>query len=239
MNIFKLKEWLLDLVFPKECLACGCPDVYLCGSCLKKIELNLKSYCALCKADTDNFKICPSCREKTALQAVFVVANYNNKILQAVLHNLKYNYVQELSQPLIFLMQKFFQRNNLLEFYGFNKTNTLLVPVPLHKKRYLSRGFNQSVLLADGFSPFFNIPRSDLLKRQVNTVSQVTLKRHERQENMKDAFVYVGSDMDKNKKIIIIDDVVTTGSTLIECASALRRQGFKDIYGLVIAQRDD
>lgn len=239
MNILKFKEWLLDLVFPKECLACGCPDIYLCRSCLKKIELNHKSYCALCKAGTDNFKTCPSCRQKTALQAVFVVANYNNEILQAVLHSLKYNYVQELSRPLTALIKEFFEQNKLLEFYGLNSSNALLLPVPLHKKRYLSRGFNQSVLLAEGLSRLFDIPRADLLKRQVNTVSQVTLKRQERQENMKDAFVYTGGNIAKDKKIIIIDDVVTTGSTLSECAQALSSQGFVDIYGLVMAQRDD
>jgi ComF family protein len=239
----KLKNFILDLIFPRQCLGCDREDVNLCLDCYNKIQLNSRPYCILCKKNSDLFTICRDCREKTALEAVFVVANYNNDLLQKLIHSLKYKFVEDLHLELANLIIKFFNVNEIINKFGFTSENTILVPVPLHKKRLLLRGFNQSELIAKSVGQFFNWPVINLLSRQKNTISQISLSREERRQNVKDVFC-LNKDIELNsislnRKIILIDDVVTTGSTLIECAQVLKSLGFKKIYGAVVAQNDD
>ncbi len=239
MDIFKLKDWLIDLIFPKECLGCGLEKTYLCHNCFNNLELNKQFYCVLCKKQSHHSQICPNCKKKTALKAVFVVANYDNRILQNLLHNLKYNFVEEIGDYLGNLIIKYLEVNRIFKFFQINSANTIICPVPLHKKRYLARGFNQSELLAKKLNIYYKILQKDLLIRKINTISQVNLNRQERQSNLKNAFIFNNQESAKNKKILLIDDVLTTGSTLIEAAQVLEQKGFNEIYGLVIAQRDD
>jgi len=236
-KVMSVKDFLLDLIFPKECLSCKQSGTYLCQSCFKKIEFNIKKYCPLCKKDLENINICKNCQEKTYLDNIWVSANYNNQILQDLIHCYKYQFIEELSSILSGIMIKYILDNNIFINENITQENTIIIDIPLHKKRYLKRGFNQSDLLARDISNHFSIDKFNLLKRKKNTVSQINLKRSERQENIKDAFVINSNNISSNKKIIIIDDVITTGSTLNECAKVLAGQGFAEIYGLVIAQR--
>jgi len=240
MKLKEVKEFVLDLIFPKECLGCGKENTYLCRQCFEKIELNKKFYCALCKRESALGKICELCQKESALSAIWVAADYNNDILQALIHNLKYKYLEDLSQVLTDLIIRYLEEHKIFQHFDIDNKNTLIAPVPLHKKRLLLRGFNQSDLLAEKISSFYKIRKLKFLNRKRNTPSQIDLKRKERQQNVKEAFVFKADEvLDKNKKIILIDDVVTTGSTLNECAKVLSENGFKEIYGLVIAQRED
>jgi len=233
-----LKDFILDLIFPLECIGCGGEGRYLCASCQAKIELTPQFYCALCKQSSELGRICPVCQKDTALRAIWVATDYNNKILQDLIHNLKYNYLEEISADLALLIAKYLEVSKIFEQFQINKDNTILIPVPLHKKRFLGRGFNQSELLANQLSNLLGFKQAKILQRNKNTQTQINLKRIERQENVKDAFTLKGN-FDPNKKIILIDDVVTTGSTLKECAKVLQQAGYKEIYGLVVAQRED
>jgi len=236
----KIKNFILDLIFPKQCYGCNQEESYLCEECFKKIELNKKFYCIICKRQTQFSELCEQCRQSYALNAVWVTSDYNNKILQDLIHGFKYSNLQEISEILVDLMISYLKENKILEVFGANSSNSIFLPVPLHKKRYLNRGFNQSELLAGHLSNFLQIPTEKFLVRRKNTPSQIDLKKIERQNNVKDAFTLINSnELDKKKKVILIDDVVTTGSTLNECAKVLKTAGFNEIYGLVIAQRED
>ncbi|OGY42129.1 MAG: hypothetical protein A2Y67_01945 [Candidatus Buchananbacteria bacterium RBG_13_39_9] len=233
-------DFILNLIFPKECLGCQKEGCYLCQNCLAKIELNDKFYCALCKKPSPLMLICSDCRKSSELKAIWVAADYNNALLQDLIHLLKYNYVEEISGILGDLAIKYLQTNQILGQFNLNSANTIIVPVPLHKKRWQKRGFNQSELLADLLSSRLGLAKENLIGRIKNTQTQINLKRNERQENVKSAFSLKNIALfDKNKKIILIDDVVTTGSTLNECAKVLEQAGFMEIYGLVVAQRED
>ncbi|HDQ22494.1 MAG TPA: ComF family protein [Candidatus Uhrbacteria bacterium] len=239
-NLSSVKDFLLNLIFPKECLGCGQEGRYLCQLCQSKILLNQKNYCAFCHKESSLSKICQLCQKESPLLNIWVAADYNNEILQSLIHNLKYKYIEESSQSLAGLIISYLEKNKIFSLLAINRSNAVMVPVPLHKKRYLERGFNQSFLLAKEISDFYKIEIGQLLRRRVNTISQVNLKRNERQANIQNAFVFQEDKLiDKNKKIILIDDVITTGSTLNECAKVLAKSGFKEIYGLAIAQRDD
>ena len=239
-KIKAFRNFLLDLIFPKECLSCGKEGLYLCSECLKKIELNKKFYCTFCKKESDLSKVCPSCQGQTVLKAVWLASDYNNELLQRLIHNLKYNYIEELAEILSRLIINYLEENKIFQNLNFKNEEIIFAPVPLHKKRLLQRGFNQSYLLAEKLSNYYKIPIINLLSRSKNTESQVNLKRSDRQENIRNAFIFNNEfESLKNKKIILVDDVVTTGSTLRECADILSNNGFFEIYGLVIAQRED
>lgn len=241
MSIFEnIKDFFIDLIFPRQCLGCGQEGSYLCDDCKKKIGINSKFYCVICKTPTHWSVICPSCQSGFNLKAVWVAADYNNKILQELIHCLKYKYLEEIADDLSDLVKRYIVENKILANFNLNSDNAIIVPVPLHKKRYLIRGFNQSELLAKNISEYFKIRGSNLLARKINTPSQINLKKTERQNNVKNAFIALNNvNLSNNKKVILIDDVVTTGSTLNECALTLKNAGFEEIYGLVIAQRED
>lgn len=233
-----VKIFILDLIFPGECLGCGREGSYLCGDCLEKIDLNHSDNCALCHKPSSGGKICAQCQPETKLKAIWVAADYNQKVLQDLIHNLKYNYLEAIGADLSRLLVKYLKVKNILEQYQIRSDNAVLIPVPLHKKRFLNRGFNQSDLLAAKLSADLGIGKVNFLTRIKNTQTQINLNRSQRQQNIKDAFSLKG-DFNPNKKAILIDDVVTTGSTLKECAKVLADSGFTEIYGLVIAQREE
>jgi len=111
-----------------------------------------------------------------------------------------------------------------------------LIPVPLHKSRYRERGFNQSDILAEGISKVTGLSvLKNVLKRKKNTKDQTNLSREQRDENVRGAFVVTEPEMINGKKIILVDDVITTGSTLSECARMLKQSGVKKILGMTIA----
>jgi competence protein ComFC len=238
LKLNKVKDFILDLIFPRECLGCGGEGRYLCGDCLGKIDFVKIDYCPLCKKPSTLNKICPACQGETAIKAVWVAGDYNQKILQDLIHNLKYNYLEDISSDLARILFRFLRLKNIFINFGINAENTILVPVPLHRKRFLSRGFNQSELLAEKLGKLLDVNNLGILKRVKNTQTQINLTRKERQENVKDAFAVLEKNSN-NKKIILIDDVLTTGSTFKECAKVLTSAGFGEIYGLVIAQRED
>ena len=104
-----------------------------------------------------------------------------------------------------------------------------MIPVPLHSARLKERGYNQSLILAEHIGRKYNIPvKADLLKRIRNTLMQSLTSRHERRENVRDAFR--ASKRCAGMNIILVDDVITTGSTAEECAKALKAAGADKVY---------
>ena len=114
--------------------------------------------------------------------------------------------------------------------------NTVIVPVPLHRNRLNLRGFNQSELLARYLSKRLDLPGCDALVRRLNTMNQVGLQREKRLSNLDGAFDCSDKEYILGKNIILVDDVVTTGATLNECAKVLKQFGAKKIVGVVLAR---
>ncbi|GCE27931.1 hypothetical protein KDA_34150 [Dictyobacter alpinus] len=116
----------------------------------------------------------------------------------------------------------------------------LIIPVPLHKTRLEQRGYNQAELLAQTCADTLQIPlQTDLLYREKTTSTQVNLTAPKRRENLQDAFYYMPGSTTKTvfkRKILIIDDVSTTGATLEACAAPLFAAGAQSVWGLVLAR---
>jgi ComF family protein len=121
------------------------------------------------------------------------------------------------------------------ETAGFGDCH-LVIPVPLHRARHRERGFNQSDVLAQGISQATGVAfGKGILKRKKNTKDQTHLNAQQRAENVKDAFVIKRPDLTNGKRAILVDDVMTTGATLNECAETLRAAGVKEVLAVTLA----
>lgn len=146
--------------------------------------------------------------------------SYRNLLLKKAIHAFKYKFVKDLAKPLSKLLLK-----------KINFDYDFIIPVPLHQKRLRWRGFNQSELLAKEINQ--NKVLNALVKIK-NTKPQMQLSEKQRKQNIKNTFKCV-FDL-KNTKILLIDDIETTGSTLTECKKVLLKAGAKEVYCLTLAK---
>lgn len=174
--------------------------------------------CPVCGGDLNGiFDICPDClaEPKRKWEHAFAVFRYTEGAAEAV-RRFKYGGDVALARPLGRL---------LAGVIDTPEVYSEIVPVPLHWIRYLQRGYNQSVLLGEELSRWSKIPLARRLKRVRNTKHQAFLEKEDRKKNIKGAFVVRKPEQINGKRVLLIDDVMTTGSTLAECADILTRAG--------------
>ena len=219
--MFDYKKFFLDLFFPIQCLGCNKEGAWLCQDCLAKIKINLK--------DRPHR---PS--QAPALSGVWVAADYKQSLVANALHSFKYNFISNLGQDLSDLLISFLaSKISQKKVSGFD----LVIAVPLARKRRLWRGFNQAEILAQRVSEKFGWPLgSNLISRKYHTHPQVGLKAAARLSNVRGIFVVNNCQLLKNKKVLLVDDVMTTGATMQECARALKESGAREVWGLVVAK---
>lgn len=174
-------------------------------------------------------QICLRCKPNSFLDGVVVATQYEDKIIDKAIHFFKYKGIYSLAQPLSFLLVR------VLKQVNFWEQDWIIIPVPLHRRRERHRGFNQARLLADYLANSLDLKVvADLLIRKKFTYPQMKLDRADRQKNIKNAFgvnfPIIG------KKVILVDDVMTSGSTLEECAKILKQNGAKEVWGAVVAR---
>ena len=226
----KLLQIILDFIFPIECLHCGVEDEFLCDHCFNKIELRNLKQCPLCNKEQVNDSLCANCKSNSFLDEVVICADYENEILQQTIHYYKYKYVKNLQTALGQIMTNKFSK------VKFPK-NLIIIPTPLHKCRQLERGFNQAELLANIISKHFKLPViNNILWRKKNIQHQADLNKKQRLKNIQNCFAIKNADLIKNKEILLIDDVITTGATLNEQAKLLKQNNARKVWALVIAK---
>ncbi len=215
-----LKQALLNLFFPIHCLSCKQEGAWLCRDCLATVTLREIQVCPVCRQVKQELgQTCQSCRNKTALQGIFVVSEAGQKNLRKLVHHFKYNSFSEIST----VIGSLFLRNFTNSF--LSTQDIILIPVPLHPRRERWRGFNQATLLAYFLGSYTNLKViTNLLLRTRFTKPQMKLKRQDRLDNLKDAFELHGT-IEKHKTYLLIDDILTTGSTLEACAKVLKQAG--------------
>ncbi|MCX6810521.1 MAG: ComF family protein [Candidatus Berkelbacteria bacterium] len=228
--IKSISEFCLDLIFPKKCVNCGEFGSFCCQKCLAKIKPIQTQVCPKCGKISDLGKWCAGCKRDSNLTGIIVGATYRVGPTKEMIHYLKYNSVKELSQPLADLLI-----DQLIEAEISDKTIT--TSVPLHKKKYLERGYNQSEIMAKIVAAKLGLNYQNLLiRKRYDKKSQVELKGDARRKNLVDAFALCPMIDISGQTIFIVDDVSTTGTTLEECAKVLRDGGARRIYGLVVAR---
>jgi ComF family protein len=141
-----------------------------------------------------------------------------------IVHQLKYGHRRVHAQGLASRL------GGLLAIYPWMKRIDVIIPVPLHRSRIRARGYNQSQLLADELGNLFGVRVvSKVLVRTRSTQSQTRLTARQRQQNVAGAFAVSDAETIRGKRILLVDDVVTTGYTLNECAKTLKRAGARDV----------
>ena len=220
------------MIFPKKCINCKKEGSYLCEDCLSLIEINPFQYC-LCESMARKEK-CEKCKDRN-LDKILSATSFKNKIVQEAIHKFKYGYIKELSAPLSFLILS----HLYLLGIEINK-DFVLIPVPLSDKKKRRRGFNQSEELGKIISETTGIElAADALIKIKETRPQMELGKSERTENIKNCFKVENENKIKNRTILLLDDVYTTGSTMEECARFLKLSGAKEVWGVTVAREVD
>lgn len=231
---------LLDFVFPKKCVVCRKHGSYLCERCFAFLSFDAKSLCLLCNSPTFNNLTHPRCRRKQGIDGCFSALAYN-KTVQKLIFNFKYKpYLTDLKTVLSDLFYESIIQNQQFQQQR-EKSEWILVPIPLSASKLRKRGYNQAEILAKELSKKFGIPAQNLLERTRETKTQVGLTNLQRKLNVKDAFKLNSSFVTnhsslKNANIFLVDDVATTGSTLLEAAKILKKAGAAKVFGLTLAR---
>jgi ComF family protein len=229
------KDYILDLFLPKFCFGCGKEGNYLCEDCLAVIEILERNFCPGCQKVTVNGETCPSCKKSTKLNGLYFSTSYQNNLVKKMITQFKYEpLIRELKKPLADLIITHFQLCEKTKSYF---ADFVLVPVPLEIKRMKWRGFNQSEEIAKELAKYLEIPViSDSLFKTKETLPQMELNSEEREENIKGAFLVKNIEKIVRKRILLVDDVYTTGSTMNECARALKDAGAREVWGVAVAR---
>ncbi len=216
----------LDLIFPKHCVSCKKLGSYLCKNCYLKIEFVQNPVCPICQRQAVSGKTHPGCAGKYKLDGLVVACRYLGPVKMAII-KVKYKWIYDVEKVFVDLLSECFWKFDV-------PGDIILVPVPLHFKRKSWRGFNQSEILAKSLAKKFKVPFANMLARTRETKTQVGLGRDARRENVKGAFVVSGTVL-KDKNIVLVDDVFTSGATISECCNVLKRAGAKSVWALSVA----
>ncbi|MFA5948631.1 MAG: ComF family protein [Candidatus Gracilibacteria bacterium] len=219
----------MGILFPVLCIACGKEGGYLCENCLPKI------WNKRCK-----YRI--STKSGIYIDGSFFVFEYEkNSAVLKLIQKLKYTFSEEIAEILSEFLYTHFE-DVLSEIQ--KSQNWAITFVPIYRKRFLWRGFNQAKLIARIIAYKSGIPMRRYLIKTKNTATQVGLDRIGRIINLRGAFCvameFGKSNERKNltgKNVILIDDVLTTGATLNECAKVLKRAGAEKVYGMVLVKQ--
>lgn len=249
---------LSDLLFPIECLSCGQEGAWLCLSCQKNLPYKISRHCPHCGESTAWGEACTPCRRAKDLDGALSLIPYAEPLAQSLIHTWKYQGIKNLSNELGNFagagleiikarldkerskIQLGFGRKDLLSYpllptLLLNK-NTILTPVPLHKKKLRQRGFNQAHDLAQAIANKTGYQILDIIERQKHTTAQATLHETDRFTNIQNAFRLKDSAGDlTGKNILIVDDVITTGATIETMAKILKAAGASSVWALTIA----
>ena len=212
--ISNLVNTTINLLFPPFCAGCGRPFTVMCDRCYEKLDFTFTS-------------INPNL-DKAYLDGLQASLNYKGPI-KSLIKEMKYLSVKT---------NAFWC--GILLFQTVNWPDVdIVTSVPLHPKRQRERGFNQAEEIARVFATKASLPYKQLLKRQVNTPHQAGFKsKRKRLKALDKVFKLsdsVGVDEIKGKSVLIIDDVVTTGTTLNQCAKVLKESGVRKVHGLAVA----
>lgn len=171
------------------------------------------------------------CRKKSRIYGFFSPFSYDAGPIKTLIHDLKYRHMRGNAEILGGLLYRAIAYHGILL-----SRDSLIIPIPLHPARERTRGFNQSYLIAQALGEKIGIPaRNDILRKIKNTKPQMGLLREERLKNMTGVFIISDIAAIKEKTIILLDDVKTTGATLDEAARVLRDAGAKKVWAITVA----
>jgi ComF family protein len=229
----------LNILFPPLCHICrryipDAQELHICPGCRELITPIVTPLCVVCGipfAGRGDDHVCGSCCTSPprfdAARAAIVYEGAGRDLI----HSFKYRNKTHLRRPLALLTME------MLSGYIHGCRPDLIAPVPLHRKKLSARGFNQAVLLGEILSQRLKIPLDRRnLRRTRWTEPQVNLAAHDRRANVKGAFAIQDPDLVAGRRILLVDDVLTTGSTAEECGRVLKAAGAADVTVITVAR---
>lgn len=228
-RIAQAKDSLLDLLFPLYCVGCGREGSLICSHCRSDLPEIEPPWCFICGLPRGGFCVCGTDRSRIwSLDGIRSPFRFEGAIREAV-HGLKYRNIRGLADVLARFLAPYLHSDEI--------PADVLVPVPLHRKRLRERGYNQSELLARCLSGLTGVPcRTDLLSRERHALPQARAEDiRQRRSNVVDAF-RAAAGLIQGERILLLDDVTTTSSTLEACASELKAAGAGSIWAITVAR---
>ena len=232
-----LGERAAEILFPAKCPLClkvlDEADKMICKDCYKIISFTKEPLCMKCgrPLKDEQAEFCPSCQGHSG-KIYFdkgVSLMIHDESAKKLLYDLKYSNIRENAK---FLAREFV-RKKYKEILSWKAD--VIIPVPLHKKRYRKRGFNQSELLANELGNYFKIAvDSASLVRCIDTIPQKELDKSKRKKNIENSFKF-SDNIVKYKYAILVDDIFTTGTTINECAKVLKKSGVEKVYFITMS----
>lgn len=223
-------SYIISLFESKKCYSCQQDWHFFCRECCQWWE-KYEPYCYVCKRKSKDFKIHKECQSSLPyLEKIIVLTHYRNLVIKKWLRCAKYYKKFWFYSDIISWNQKFFERYLPHE-------NCIFVPVPMHFLRKWKRGYNQSEIIAQNLSKICQIPvEKNFLRKNKYTLQQSKLSKWKRENNLSGSFALRRKAfLDTKMHVILVDDVVSSGSTLLECARILSENGYKNISAVCIA----
>jgi len=217
----------MDVLFPRFCVLCGFVGAYLCPTCLKHLTL-APLHCIYCNHRSLFGYTHPSCKRKNGVDGVFSLFAYNNQV-KTIIHKGKYEGAWRIfgdikpSTPLF------------VEWALTQKPLPTLQPAPLHTHKQKTRGYNQAKKIIASCFSFLGWDVGDYLIKMKETTPQAPLKsKKARSTNVYNTIRCVGKKIPEH--IVLVDDVITTGATIKECARALKEKGVQTVLAVSLAR---
>lgn len=231
-NRFKITDLLfpVNYIFPSKCVSCGMPVSYslncLCINCFNKIKL-IENGCRKCSGEMSNGR-CIICSDRMFyLDKNIAISEYEG-VMMDILHNLKFNRRKRLYFKMAELVFNELLKHDIEYDY--------ITSVPMNRSKKWKRGFNQSELIARWISQKADKAYIKSLKERTWTNAQKDLRFKDRFINVLNRYEAINHSRIAGKRILLVDDIFTSGATLNECARMLKSNGVKEVYSLTIAR---
>lgn len=246
--LLPLWDGLLDLAYPQDCFFCGRPANppgtprrdrgYICLDCLQHIGIARHPTCRICGLEAptpyESPFLCPNCLLRhPAYEQAFIAARYEGAI-RDLIQTFKYHRGLWLQND----FGRYLEALYVAHLKPLALTFDAIVPVPMLRAKLHSRGYNQALLLAQALSKRIHLPCKSRLLERIDTgiLSQTRLHRRERLRNAAAAYRLCGTPDLAGQRLILVDDVMTTGATCNICAGLLKQAGAEAVYVLAIAR---
>lgn len=226
------KNFVLDTLFPIRCIVCEREGNFVCEQCLPGLTRIEHQICIICKKPSILGMTHPGCKTPHGADGLVSVFNYHDERVAKTIIKGKYSFLPGAYNILGSAVAGKIESGEYKNIFA----SAWLCPIPLSKSRRRWRGFNQAEVLCKTLRERLGFPLLPALVRTKSTKTQKDLKREQRLENVKDCFALAkGADV-HGKDIILVDDVTTTGSTLLEAAKVLKRNGARTVWCLTVAR---
>lgn len=231
MKVFK---FLKDLIAPKKCYSCNKEWCFLCNDCF--LIQNLFWYkCFVCFKESYNWQVHDSCQSSDVYyDEVKILFRYKWHLIRDIIRDWKYNHRKDVFEDLWAICWKYFEK----QFDKIDKNSIIVTSSPMHYFKRIIRWFNQADILGKLFSEtIWFLYFSDLLKKNKTTKSQTKFSKDEREKNVLGVFTFNSNYSVAWKTVILIDDVITTWSTMNNMAKVLKENWAKKIILVAIASQ--